>query len=114
MALFLDVFLPPFTRHLRYARFFKCLPIEWNEKQKKIIINHTFSGQIFIRIWAFVNAGYIGFQILNITLREHIFTDKLVATLIVVVYLICFGIGFEFELDTAPIENLNTCFQNKG
>lgn len=114
MSLFLDTFLPPFKRHLAYAKFYKCLPFEWEEKRNKFKVNATIANQILIHTWTLLTGAYVGFQIVNVIYGRHPLADKLVAVLILEFYTICFGIGLEFEPDTAPIQNLNRLLCKKG
>lgn len=114
MVSFLDALLPPFKRHLAYAKFFKCLPYGWSEKRKKFIVNQNPSSRVYVGTWKLITGAYIGFQIVIINHGEHALAERLVAALILAVYGCSFAMRLESEPDTEPIGNLNRLLEAKG
>lgn len=114
MTSFLDAFIPPFKRHLAYAKFYKCLPFEWNEKQNKIIVNNTLINRVSTSVWTILSGLYAAFQIVNVILGNHDLNDKLFGALILAIYIPVFGTCMTFATDATPIENLNRLLFGQG
>lgn len=111
---FLDAFLPSFKRHLVYGRFYKCLPFDWNEKKGKIVVNDSLSNRVCIRIWTILSGACILFQIVNIVQKQQDLNDKLIAALILSIYIVCFGLRSEYKLDAAPVGIINRLISEQG
>lgn len=111
---FLNAFLPSFKRHLTYVKFYKCLPFEWNEKERKLIVNETLSYEIATCAWITLGGVYFAFQFVNVFHGQHLLVDKLVAALILTIYGACFGVSLEFEPDATPMENINKLLLEPG
>lgn len=114
MNSFLDAFFPLFKRNLAYAKFYKCLPFEWDEENKKIVVNKSPSRRISIRIWSILGVSYITFQLVNVVHGKYILTDKLVGALLLAIFNGCFWVRLEWEPDVTPIEDLNRLLFEQG
>lgn len=114
MSSFITAFLPPFKRHLAYARFYKCLSFQWSEKERKFVRITSTPRRAAILTWNILRGSYVAFQIVSLTLHKHSLPHRLVGTLILAMYGSCFALGLETEPDSMPIEMINRLVSGQG
>lgn len=114
MATFLDAFFPSYKLHLAHAKFFKRLPYEWNDDQKKIVVNPSPLRKASVRAWIILTGAYVSFQIVNITFGEYSLVKKLTGALILNLNAGCFLLSLELNPESTPIENLNRLLSGEG
>lgn len=78
------------------------------------MINRILTRQISVCVWKILSGWHIGFQVVSIIYGKQALADKLVASLILVLHSICFGMRLESELDDTPIENMNRLSLKQG
>lgn len=110
MATFLEILLPSFQRHLAYAKLLHCLPFEWDDAQRRIIVKEATSRRISIWIWATFQTVYVSLQMSILVLSFHrgfAMTDLLAAALILALHICCCIVRMDPESDSTPIEIIN-------
>jgi hypothetical protein len=106
-----QVFFPHLKRHLKFAKYFCCLPFEWNEAEERLsLIKPEWILQI-VRIQLLQHLVFFLLQTIMTTFSPYSTSTKLQACPFTGIYGVTIFIRWNWDMDGRSMKLLNSCIR---